>query len=284
MYFRFNNVSEKSHIIYGWEDVRYATICLGSQASGGSSLTAQNKIQRLATIGAFGVLYTILRLVPTSPIVGIPGARFSLGDFILPLFGIILGPIGALPAVIGTFLSFFLGRPLIFLGFDFLIPATNPLIAGLIATGRRLRASLIFALLMALFFMHPYTVFLVPGIGLPFIWLHAIAFFVILSPLGRMGPVFLFSDSKAKLATGIATISFAATMAQHLMGNVLFASVLGAKAIPVWATVFFVYPIERAIITAADTMIGVAVIATLGKTGMLSSLGGPLSRRNAVHT
>ena len=153
----------------------------------------EKRAQTLTIIAAFGVLYSLLRLIAPYPLVGLPGARLSLGELVLPLFGIILGPIGAFAAVIGSFLSFMLGRPPVYFGLDFLTPATNSLLAGLIATGRRIWASLTIGLLMVLFAIHPYTVMIIPGIGLPFIWLHAIALLLVISPLGELTQGFLLA-------------------------------------------------------------------------------------------
>jgi hypothetical protein len=82
-------------------------------------LSNQTKI--IASIAVFSSLYAVLRIMQTIPMIGAQGASFSLSDVLAPLYGIILGPyVGGASVIIGTFLGMAMGKPVVFLGLDFL--------------------------------------------------------------------------------------------------------------------------------------------------------------------
>ena len=76
--------------------------------------------KKIAIISSFSVIYAVFRIIPSFPVVGVPGASFSLGDVLVPIYGIFLGPtVGFASIMLGTFLGFVFGKPPIFLGWDF---------------------------------------------------------------------------------------------------------------------------------------------------------------------
>ena len=86
--------------------------------SGLNNLNTKTKI--IATIAVFSALYGVIRLVPLGPMIGL-SAYFSVSDSLAPLYGLLLGPFtGGISIIIGTALGWLIGKPVIFLGLDFL--------------------------------------------------------------------------------------------------------------------------------------------------------------------
>lgn len=229
---------------------------------------------KLALISLFAVLYTVLRLVPTFPMVGVLGA-FSASDTLAPIYGILLGPyIGGGSIIIGTFLAIVFGKPATFLGLDFLPAAVAAISLGFLVQRRFRPVMAMFIVLLGLYLLHPFTlrfVTLPNGVPIPFNWLHLVALVVLVSPLSRRAVNWVTVASTKRLPLGLAVLCFIGTMMQHTTGGLLFESVLGSmlntikvNAWPgVWTTVFYVYPFERLIITVVAALIGSALITTL---------------------
>jgi hypothetical protein len=120
----------------------------------------------------------------------------------------------------------------------------------------------------------------VGGIAIPFVWLHIVAFVVLVSPLGRNAGAWIQSLKPKLLTAGIAIAAFVGTMMQHLMGGILYETILNqmyvaigqtpivqASAYPAnWAFVFFLYPWERLILVVLAVVIGVPLVRVLFKT------------------
>jgi len=237
----------------------------------------------LALLSVFAVLYTVLRLIPTFPMIGATGT-FSVSDVVSPIYGLLLGPyIGGGSIILGTFLSIIFGRPTIFLGFDFLPALVSAVTLGLLVKQNFRLVTLIFALLILLFLINPLSLLFVTlpyNIVIPFIWVHILAFVLLLSPLSKKALVWITSSEPKYLPQGLLILFFIGTMMQHLTGSLLFESVFGyilgnisQDAWPsIWTTIFYLYPIERTIITIIATIIGSAVITTLGSSESLKSL------------
>jgi len=233
-----------------------------------------SKTRYLALLSIFAVLYTVLRIVPTFPLVGFAGT-FSASDIIAPLYGLILGPIiGAGSIILGTFLAFAFGRPMIFLGLDFVPAMVSSVAVGLLVQKRIGYTALVHGFLILLFLIHPLTILTVEipsGIQIPFNWIHFISFLVLISPLSQKAIGLVISKSKY-LTLGLFIICFIGTMMQHLTGAILFASILGLftgtisiEAWPgIWNTAFYLYPLERIAIAILAAITGSALIAALG--------------------
>ncbi|MEE9458575.1 MAG: hypothetical protein V3V84_02290, partial [Candidatus Bathyarchaeia archaeon] len=80
----------------------------------------------------------------------------------------------------------------------------------------------------------------------------------------------LINEKSIKMsAIGFLLLSLIGTLSQHLMGNLLFSSIilptLSAEAAnTIWWGIFWVYPIERVIIVILSLIIGLPIIRTLG--------------------
>jgi len=231
--------------------------------------------RKLSLTAAFAVIYAVLRLIPTFPMVGTQ-ATFSLSDILAAVYGIVLGPVvGSVSIALGTFTAAALGKPLTFLGLDFIPASTSALLSGLISRGFRRYAFFIYIALFILFAAHPYTSLFVelPGQGLVFFypWLHLAALIVLLSPLTSRATRWLSDEYYVNLPQAVAVVSFVGVMGQHLAGALVFETVLGniTGAIPpegfakIWEVVFWLYPIERLVLTLGSTLLGSALIMAI---------------------
>ena len=244
---------------------------------------ARTKI--IAFVSIFTALYAVLRLIPTVPMIGASGATFSLSDVIAPLYGVILGPyIGGFSIILGTFLAMAMGKPVVFMFLDFL-PAT----VGAVSLGLLIKRKWIYAIglnvvLLAAFLIHPNTsVFVDYSIGsttitFPFAWLHIVALIVLISPLGRKVAQWVKTNNTTRITIGIAILFFIGTMMQHLMGNLLYETIMAQPLgfIPVeaypanWLFVFPLYPIERLVLIIFGTIIGTSLLKVLKNTFLLT--------------
>lgn len=205
------------------------------------------------------------------------GGNFALSDMIAPLYGIILGPyIGGISVVIGTFTAMGLGRAPAFFGLDFLPALVNVVALGFLVRRKWWPVVILNAALLLIFVANPLTLNFVdtPLGSFPFVWLHLIAFAVLLSPLGRKAGQWVETLKPSKAVTGFISLVFIGTMMQHLMGNILFEVVLGqiaqtieANAYAVWwSTIFYVYPWERLALVVLAVLIGVPILRVLKKS------------------
>jgi hypothetical protein len=241
------------------------------------------RTRRLALIAVFSVIYLVLRLVPTFPMVGIQGT-FTLSDILPPLYGLLLGPAaGPASVTLGTFLAFAFGSPIKFLYLDFLPGMVNSLLVGLLVRGRRPSALALYLLILGLFLVHPYTLHLVDlaplaaGARFPYYWLHLVALALLVSPLSMRAVGWVRSLQPGRLGLGIAVLAFMGTMLQHLMGGLLFETVPGVVArvlegggyAVVWSFVFWLYPGERLFLTVVSALVGVALLKGLASAGYI---------------
>jgi len=239
------------------------------------------KTKIIAFISIFTALYAVLRIIPTIPMMGSSGNWFSLSDVIAPIYGIILGPLtGGLSIILGTFVAMAMGRPVIFMFLDFLPATVAAVSVGLLIKNKWKYAVGINVALLVAFLIHPNTsVFVDYSIGsttvtLPFAWLHIVAFIVLISPLGRKVAQWVKTKDTTKIAMGIAIMFFVGTMMQHLMGNLLFETILAYPIgpysadfyPPTWLFVFPLYPVERLVLVVFGTIIGTPLIRILKKT------------------
>jgi uncharacterized membrane protein len=247
--------------------------------SGFSKLSTRTKI--VASISIFAALYAVLRIIPTVPMFGVEGARFAASDVIAPLYGILLGPyVGGISVIIGTFLGMALGKAPMFLGLDFLPALVNTVALGFLVRRKWAPVVVLYISLLAAFLINPYTSFFINvpwisgSVAVPFLWLHFIAFVVLLSPLALRAGKWVETLKPAKLAAGIGILAFIGTMMQHLMGNILYEIVFGpiqnfytadAFHTIVWPSVFYLYPWERLALIVLAIVIGTPVVRALRK-------------------
>lgn len=235
----------------------------------------------------FAAIYGTLRLVPISAWIGASGRAFTASEFFAPLLGIILGPYaGALAAAVGTFVGIsFTGR-MNFFGLDFLPVMMNALVLGFLMQKRRLFSVLLYSALLALFFVHSSTLHFVSvplpngTVGFPFVWLHIIAWLLLLSPLATKSVEWISERNLPRATIAACVLALIGTTAQHLTGTLLYATMavplMGMKPETLevgWIAVFYVYPLERLMIILASTIVTVAVVRALGAARLFRATG-----------
>lgn len=232
----------------------------------------------IATITIFSSLYAALRLMQAIPMIGVQGGSFSLSDVLAPIYGIILGPyVGGFSVILGTFLAIAFGRPVSFMFLDFLPALVNTVALGFLVRRKWWPVVLLNLGLILAFLLNPLTTLFinVGGISIPFIWLHLVAFVILLSPIGRRAGQWVETVKPTRLTAGLAILAFIGTMAQHLMGGILTevvrSQILGlikaeAFSTIIWPPVFFVYPWERLMLIILTVIVGVPLIRVLKKS------------------
>lgn len=221
------------------------------------------RTRQITLAAVFAIVYFILRSVPTFSMIGVSG-QFTAGDFLLTTIALTAGLwSGTVAVLVGTIIAYAV-RPTIFLGLDFLPGVANVCIAALLISGRRRLAQTSYILLLVAFLVSPYS--LLYGYDhIPYVWLHLVALAVLLSPVTSRIPNWLNKGGYFGVAA-IATLAFVGTMAQHLVGGILFEFVLGfvggvppTKFANIWQILFFLYPEERLIILTISTILAVAI-------------------------
>ena len=261
----------------------------------------QSVLTKLILVASFSALYVGFRLIPTFPMFGIPGAYFRAGDFLAPLFGIILGPfLGPLAVTIGTVIGFS-GAPPIFLGLDFLPGASSAAIVGLVTRRKRVQSTVLNITILLVFVLLPFTSLLIPvgSILVPYVWLHLVGLFLLASPVTKWASREInsnWSGTNVKMPSlgrlqsnyywrhfwAFFALAFPATLAQHLAGGILTQLVVGINfnSVPghyhtwlaFWTFLFWIYPVERTIISVAAALIGSAAVLALKVSGLAGRL------------
>ena len=230
---------------------------------------------RMVTLtAALTALYVVPRTIPLDRLIGVSGS-ITFSGVITPLLGLLLAPsYGILAVLIGTLIAAFIpgsAGTLKFGGLDFLGGALNVALISLLVRGRRTESILVYVATLGLFVINPNTEifvgasfpnfpapfqsFRLPSPPVPYLWLHLIALVVLVSPLTRnLGPK-LASGIRKEIAKGVLIAAFVGTMAEHAMGGVLFASVVGPGALRFWPAIFLLYPFERTIIALGAVLV-----------------------------
>ena len=239
------------------------------EAVGGTNLLKPKRRSALvASAAVFAGLYALLGLVPISALVGI-SSFITMREAVSPLVGALFGPLGTVAIALGVFLDFGLGRPVVFLGLDFLIDAAAALTAGLAFSGKRKMSVLFPTALILLFLVSPSSAWLVSvdGISIPFVWMH------VASVAALAGALYLEKEGRIRRlgAAFVGAVVFASTMAGHITGGILTEYVYLSQGIlfgqgsaaTYWSAVFFLYPPERVFITVVGTAVALPVLRAL---------------------
>ena len=211
----------------------------------------------------FSAVYFVLRAIPTFQMVGV-SAYFTAADFLLTSMALIAGLwSGSLAVVVGTTVAYAV-RPPVFFGLDFLPALANVSIASFLLSGKRRIAVGLYLGILVAFLISPYSL-LFGFYGIPYVWLHLVAFAVLLSPISGRVPLWIGRrDYHGVIA--IAVLAFIGTMAQHLVGGILYEFSVGfvggvtpQHLMDLWRVIFWLYPTERTILVVISTLIAVGV-------------------------
>jgi len=208
-------------------------------------------------------VYFVLRAIPTFQMVG-TSSHFTTGDFLLTSIALVAGLwSGSIAVVAGTVAAYVVSPP-VFFGLDFLPALTNVAIAGLLLASRRKTAVCIYVIVLLAFLASPYS--LLFGYGdVPYVWLHLVALAVLVSPISARIPLWV-QQRNYRGGVAIASLAFIGTMAQHLVGGLLYEFSLGfalgvnpQNFMDAWRVIFWLYPEERMILVIISTIIAVGV-------------------------
>jgi hypothetical protein len=233
--------------------------------------------RKLTLTATLAAVYVVFRAIPIDQLIGINGTITAAG-MIATVIGILLEPAYGVVAVFtGTMVaSLFPWNPIKFDGLDFLPGALNVTLVSLAVRGRRMEATLMFLVTIALFIINPFTSVFVGGSLLsppiPYLWMHLAALVVLISPLTKNISTRLTSHHYGSLVRAMVALAFIGTMIEHLTGGLLFATVVGKGALKFWPVIFVVYPIERTILVIGATLIGVTLIRLLRPSVLERSL------------
>jgi len=216
-----------------------------------------------AVIAVWAALIAVVTLVPAFPIIG-TGATFSVSAALIPLAGILFGPIpGALCAAIGAFIGQLIAPHTVFFGpLTFLIPTLNALCAGF-AMQKKWYVPLIGAVVFS-------AAWLLFPLGRaawfePIIWTMG----VIASLIGWfVASDWLGSDDRTKLFAGVFLAAMAGTIVDHGFGS-LWALIMFQLPREVWLSVLPLAPVERTLFSLGAAIIGTPLLIGLPKIGIL---------------
>ena len=239
------------------------------------------RTKTIAFIAVFSALYSVMRLIPMGPMIGLSGT-FSVSDCLAPVYGIILGPFtGGASIIIGTFLAIAMGKPINFMGLDFLPALVNAVAIGFLLRKKWAPVIGLNLALFAIFLANPLTTWFInipfgsTTIAVPFFWLHIVALGVLVTPLGYKAGPWVKTLKPAFMTAGVAILAFVGTMMQHLTGNILSEVVRGqilgltspeAFSKIIWPGAFVLYPWERLTLVILAVIIGVPLVRTLKKS------------------
>ena len=242
----------------------------------------RTKTKFLALASSFAVIYATFRIIPTFPIIAVPGASFSSSDILVPLYGVILGPtLGATTVILGTYLGIMFGKPFtpFFLGLDFMPAAVGTIAAGFLARGKRNFVIVMFLAVLTIFLLHPFTLVFVnlPIGSVPYNWLHFAALILLLTPLSKKVSSWINSGSAGQIAKGIGILAIIATLIQHLVGGIFYET--GFPLIQPgkynqqffaiqWSVIFPLYPVERGLLVLLSIMVGAPLLRVIGNSGL----------------
>lgn len=248
-------------------------------------------VVNMVLTASLSALYVVFRVIPTFPMFAVPGATFRAGDFVAPLYGIVLGPlIGPLAIALGTFVGFSVGAPPVFLGLDFLPAAVCAAMVGLTTRNRRREALVLNGALIVIFLLLPFSPSLI-SVGdyrVPYVWLHLVGLALLASPLAASAALNIsrnwsFQEGESRFRRillgyenpflSVLVLALAGTLAQHMTGGIITQTVIGlnfhltprgyATWQDFWTFIFWLYPPERAIITVVATLIAAPAVIAL---------------------
>jgi hypothetical protein len=240
------------------------------------------RTKKIALLIVFTALYVVLRNIPYSVLIGGAGGFLYLSDFLVAIYGIILGPyFGGLSIIIGNFAAIGFGHHVSFFGLDFLPDLVAVVSIGFLFRRKWLPVVVLNAALLTIFIVNPLSTFSIYSV--PFTWLHIAAFVLLLSPLSRMAGKWIENVNTKKIVFSMIIYSFIGAMIQHLVGSILyevelnqFFVALGQPPIiasaaysGIWTAVFFTYPLERLFLVISAVIIGTPIILTITRNHFL---------------
>ena len=228
-----------------------------------SQLTIQLTVKDVAFVSVFAALYVVLGYIPLFYIFGAYGQYVTAALIIAPVIGIILGPVGgALATAIGGIVGMMLTGIMPMGPFTFLPGTLDTLCIGLTFRGKWYASAGIFAVFIIAFAALPSI-----GAAKYFIWLHATALVLLLSPASTLAVKYVKSTDPQELVLGVGILVFIGVLIDHIVGSFIF-QLLTPLPQYVWETVAFIYPIERLLVTVVAAVIGAGIVRGIKASGL----------------
>jgi uncharacterized membrane protein len=216
-----------------------------------------------AVIAVWAALIAVVTLVPAFPMIG-TGATFSVSAALVPLAGILFGPIpGAICAAIGAFIGQLIAPHTVFFGpLSFLIPTLNALCAGSAMQKRWYVPLVVIVILSLVWFAFPLgrSVWFTPLIWTLGIGASLVGWFA--------GSDWLGSDQRAKLFAGVFLAAMCGTIVDHNFGS-LWALIMFKLPREIWLAVLPLAPVERTLFSLGSAIVGTPLLIGLPQIGVM---------------
>jgi len=182
--------------------------------------------RRLTLVATLAAVYALGSFLPGFPMIGFQGAEIDIVRALEMGYGFVLGPIfGPITAFLGAIV----GKVLQGSGFGLFFTPLAPVSAFMAATLSRryvfrIRGWILASVILAILIVGWYGTD--AGRTVPqYPFMHLIGLGIILVLRGRLSG-YLQSEDKSKLSIGVALCSFPSTIAGHMLGNLIFMSLV----------------------------------------------------------
>lgn len=232
------------------------------------SETQFSSTKNIALTSCFAALYVVFSVWNVFPVIGDETRFISAATLAAPLIGIILGPTyGVLSITLGGIASAFLSLSTgVFGPLSFLPHVAAAFASGMLITRKQAICTVSYLLLFLVYALYPLygPIWLWPFI----LWLDLIGLIIIASPLQTRATKYLNETSSSlRMGLGVCLTCLSATLFGHVTGSLLYEIFHWYETIGwwtlTWQRVTVTYPVERAMIVVAATVIGAALIRTL---------------------
>jgi hypothetical protein len=212
----------------------------------------QTTQQKIAVSGVMAAFMAVAGFFPAVPLFGM-GKVITLGAIIIPIIGILLGPvIGGYAALVGALIGQTIAPYGAVFGFlTFIPPTLGAVAAGLLAHKKWQHAALLLGSLILLWYA--------TDVGAQlwyFPYLHILAVLVILV-WGRR-----ISLARGNLFFSVFLIAFCAILTDHMAGNLVF-FVTASPTKAAFSAVLVQYSFERILMAVFSTVIGAGALRIL---------------------
>jgi len=222
--------------------------------------------KQIALVAVFAALQAILGTLPYSITVGVSG-NITLGMIGGPLIGILLGPfLGGLAVLLGSLIGVFANPTGAFFGILSVLPPTlGAAGAGFMMRKRGFVPGAIILVSMLAFYGHPFG-----RESLFFPWLHIIAVVLAFVFSTRIAVWASNSLEIQKLSLVVPIAAFVGTLTDHMFGSGLAIWYFNPSLTPqIWNLAMFIYPVERIVGVILISIIGIPLLYSLQKAGVL---------------
>ena len=216
-----------------------------------------------AVIAVWAALIAVATLLPAIPVIG-TGATFSVGDALVPLAGVLFGPVaGAVCAAIGAFIGQLIAPHTVVFGpLSFLIPTLGALCAGFAMQKKwyvPLGAIVVFSLAWYLF-----------PLGRE-VWFVPFAYYapgVIACVLLSLWPTWIGDEERRKMFAGIFLAALASVTVNSSFGNI-WALIMYQLPKEIWMAVLVIAPAQRILFSLGAAIVGTPLLIGLPKIGVI---------------